>query len=97
MIVRILNEGQWESGGGAQETVDRLNELDAEVEAAVEAGDEERFAPALHALLDAVRNDGVHLPDDTLHDSDLILPPADATLDEVRALLADTDEGLIPG
>jgi hypothetical protein len=39
----------------------------------------------------------VHLPDDTLHDSDLILPPADATLDEVRALLADTDEGLIPG
>jgi len=94
MIVRILNEGQWEVG---EEMVDRLNELDAEVEAAVDAGDEGRFAPALHALLDAVRLDGVHLPDDTLHDSDLILPPADATLDEVRALLADTDEGLIPG
>ena len=94
MIVRILNEGQWEVG---EEKVDRLNELDAEVEAAVEAGDEERFAPALHALLDAVRHDGVHLPDDTLHDSDLILPPADATIDEVRALLSDTDEGLIPG
>lgn len=97
MIVRILNEGQWEVGGAAEGTLDRLNELDAEVEAAVEAGDEDRFAPALHALLDAVRRDGVHLPDDTLHDSDLILPPADATLDEVRALLADTDEGLIPG
>jgi hypothetical protein len=94
MIVRILNEGQWEVG---EEKVDRLNELDAEVEAAVDAGDEDRFTPALHALLDAVRLDGVHLPDDTLHDSDLILPPADATLDEVRALLADTDEGLIPG
>jgi len=94
MIVRILNEGQWEVG---EDKIDRLNELDAEVEAAVEAGDEERFAPALHVLLDAVRHDGVRLPDDTLHDSDLILPPADATLDEVRALLADTDEGLIPG
>ena len=94
MIVRILNEGQWEVG---EEKIDRLNELDAEVEAAVEAGDEDRFAPALHTLLDAVRHEGVHLPDDTLHDSDLILPPADATLDEVRALLADTDEGLIPG
>lgn len=94
MIVRILSEGQWEVG---EEKVDRLNELDAEVEAAVDAGDEDRFTPALHALLDAVRRDGVHLPDDTLHDSDLILPPADATLDEVRALLADTGEGLIPG
>ena len=94
MIVRILNEGQWEVG---EEKIDRLNELDAEVEAAVEAGDEDRFTPALHALLDAVRHDGVRLPDDTLHDSDLILPPADATLDEVRALLTESDEGLIPG
>jgi len=94
MIVRILNEGQWEVG---EEKLDRLNELDAEVEAAVEAGDEDRFAPALHALLDAVRTDGVRLPDDTLHDSDLILPPADATLDEVRALLTESDEGLVPG
>ena len=59
MIVRILSEGQWEVG---EEKIDRLNELDAEVEAAVEAGDEGRFAPALHALLDAVRRDGVHLP-----------------------------------
>ena len=94
MIVRILNEGQWELD---EAKIDRLNELDAEVEAAVEAGDEERFAPALHALLEALRHDGVRMPDDTLHDSDLILPPADATIDEVRALLADTDEGLIPG
>jgi hypothetical protein len=35
------------------------------------------------------------LADDTLQDSDLILPPSDATLDEVRQLLAD--DGLIPG
>jgi hypothetical protein len=47
------------------------------------------------ALLDAVRSAGTPLPADTLKDSDLILPPADATLEEVRDLL--TDEGLIPG
>ena len=34
---------------------------------------------------------------DSLDESDLILPPADATIDEVRELLSDSDEGLIPG
>jgi len=29
--------------------------------------------------------------------SDLVLPPADATLDEVRALFADGADGLVPG
>jgi hypothetical protein len=94
MIVRILNEGQWDL---ADDQVDGLNELDAEVEAAVEAGDEDRFATGLRALLAAVRSAGQKLPDDTLHDSDLILPPADADIDEVRQLLSESDEGLIPG
>jgi hypothetical protein len=42
-----------------------------------------------------VRSAGTPLADDTLEDSDLILPPADATIDEVRELLSD--DGLIPG
>jgi hypothetical protein len=94
MIVRILGEGQWNV---ADDGLDPLNVLDAEVEAAVEAGDEGRFATGLVALLDAVRSAGTPLPDESLVDSDLILPPSDATLDEVRALLTDSDEGLIPG
>ena len=44
MIVRILGEGQYDV---ADEALDRLNELDAAVEAAVEAGDETAFAAAL--------------------------------------------------
>ena len=92
MIVRILAEGQWDV---AEEKLDELNVLDAEVEAAVEVNDEDRFAAGLSALLAAVRAAGTPLPDDSLHDSDLILPPADATIDEVRELLSD--EGLIPG
>jgi hypothetical protein len=94
MIVRILGEGQWNV---ADDRLDPLNALDAEVESAVEAGDEERFAAGLTALLGAVRSTGTQLPDESLVDSDLILPPEDATIDEVRALLSDTDDGLIPG
>lgn len=92
MIVRILGEGQREV---SEEHLTELNRLDAEVEAAVEAGDEVTFSRVLAALLDGVRTAGQVLPDDALEDSDLILPPADATLDEVRALLSE--EGLIPG
>ncbi|MGH8965256.1 MAG: PspA-associated protein PspAA [Actinomycetes bacterium] len=92
MIVRILGEGQWEV---SDEQLTTLNALDSEVEAAVEAGDEVTFSNTLAALLDGVRKSGTVLPDDSLEDSDLILPPSDATLEEVKQLLSD--EGLIPG
>ncbi|HEU4514995.1 MAG TPA: hypothetical protein VFR87_17935 [Nocardioidaceae bacterium] len=91
MIVRILGEGQWEV---SEEHLVELNKLDDEVEAAVEKADETAFSNSLGALLDDVRKWGSRLPDDSLHDSDLILPPADATIDEVRHLLEG--EGLIP-
>ena len=92
MIVRILGEGQWEV---SDERLADLNRLDAAVEAAVEADDQVTFTNALAALLNDIRTTGAPLPADVLHDSDLILPPADATIEEVRALLSD--EGLIPG
>lgn len=92
MIVRILGEGQFVLPDDA---LDRLNELDSAVEVAVEAGDEAAFGPALTALLDGVRTIGTPHEVDSLDESDLILPPADATLLEVRDLL--DDDGLIPG
>jgi len=92
VIVRILGEGQYDV---AADAVARLNELDAAVETAVEAGDDAAFASALAALLEEVRTAGSPHPADSLDESDSILPPADATLEEVRSLL--TDEGLIPG
>lgn len=91
MIVRILGEGQWDV---TDDHLVELNKLDDELEKAVETGDEQVFTPAFHALLDNVRTWGTRLADDSLEDSDLILPPADATIDEVRHLLED--EGLIP-
>ena len=92
MIVRILGEGQLQVADGE---LDRLNELDAAVEAAVEADDEAAFGPSLQALLDHVRAVGEPLAGDRLEYADLILPMSDATIDEVRKMLAD--DGLIPG
>ncbi|MBA2532874.1 MAG: hypothetical protein H0V23_12350 [Nocardioidaceae bacterium] len=91
MIVRILGEGQLDVDDSE---LDALNTLDRAVESAIEAGNEEQFRSALDALLGAVRQKGRRVADDALTDSDLILPPADASLEEVRALLGD--EGLIP-
>ncbi|WP_122817140.1 PspA-associated protein PspAA [Nocardioides pantholopis] len=92
MIVRILGEGQFDL---TDADLDWLNELDTAVETAVENGDQAAFETALAALLDAVRSHGALHELDALDPSDLILPPADATIDEVRAILGD--EGLIPG
>jgi hypothetical protein len=93
MIVRILNEGQWEL---SDEAVRSLNLVDDELEKAVAANDQERLTATLGSLLFQVRDSGRVLPDDDLRDSDLILPAADSTVEEVRALLSESSEGLIP-
>jgi hypothetical protein len=92
VIVRILGEGQLEVADSA---LPELNELDAQLEAAVERGDEAGASAALAALLGRVRALGTPADPDTLAPSALILPPADATMADVRELLSD--DGLIPG
>ena len=92
MIVRIMGEGQLDI---ADSHADELNTLDDALTAAVEAGDDARFRAALGALLEAVRSLGTPVADEALVDSDLVLPYAEAHIDEVRAMLSD--EGLIPG
>ena len=92
IVVRILGEGQYDVADGAME---QLNTLDAAVESAVAAGDEAAFEQALSALLDGVRTVGVAHALDAIDSSDVILPPADATIDDVKEMLGD--EGLIPG
>ncbi len=92
MIVRILGEGQLEV---PDDKMDGLNELDADLQDAVDSGDEDRFRTTLGELLATLRSVGQPVPDDQLVPSELMLPDADADLEEVRELLGD--EGLIPG
>lgn len=92
MIVRISSDRQYEL---SDEDVDRLNELDNEAVAAADASDEGRFCELLRQMVALVHADGTPLADDDLRGSDVILPPADTTLEEARAEFSG--EGLIPG
>ncbi len=86
-----MGEGQLDV---ADDDLSALNALDDELESAIETGDEAKFRSALNALLDNVRKVGSTLPADSLAPSELILPPVDAGIEEVRQMLGD--EGLIP-
>jgi hypothetical protein len=92
MIVRIMGEGQRVLADGH---LARLNELDDELFTEVQKGDEAAFRITLNTLLGAVRELGEPLPDNSLEPSELILPSADVTLEDVRTMLRD--DGLIPG
>ena len=91
MIVRISNEGQYRLPDGDAE---RLNELNNEAVAAVEAGDEPKFSELWGQMLELVKNDGEALGDDELCESNVILPPRDITFAEAAGEF--TGEGLIP-
>lgn len=92
MIVRILGEGQLRIDDSAAQ---ELNERDAELGAAVERDDEPGYRQVLDELLSRVRSIGTPVEPGSLEPSQLIIPAPDATMADVRKLLAD--EGLIPG
>jgi hypothetical protein len=91
VIVRISTEGQYRL---PDEDADRLNELDNEAVAAVEADDEDRFHEVFESMLELVRGEGRPLEVDDLEESDVILPPPDLTF--VEAGEQFTGDGLIP-
>jgi hypothetical protein len=91
VIVRISTEDQYKL---PEKDSERLNELDNQVVAAVEAGDEARFADLFAQMIELVRSEGVKVEEDFLHESDVILPPPDVTFAE--AAQEFTGDGLIP-
>ena len=91
MIVRISTEGQYRL---PDSETDRLNELDNDAVAAVEAGDEARFHETFEQLLELVRSEGSPMTDGDLVESDVILPPPDLTFAEAGEQF--TGDGLIP-
>ena len=91
MIVRIATEAQYRL---PDEDSDRLNDLDNEAVAAVDAGDEERFNEVFASMLELIRSDGTLLGDDELEESDVILPPPDLSFTEAH--LEFSGDGLIP-
>lgn len=91
MIVRLMNEGQYRIDDGLR---DRLNEIDERAMQALDAEDEDELDMLLQRMWDLVQTDGERVPDSELVTSDLVIPPADLTLEETRKLFSD--DGLIP-
>ena len=92
MIVRIIGEGQLQLD---DTHLVELNELDDALTEAVQVDDEPLFERHLVRLVERVRSLGTPVPDDSLVESDFILPGPTSSLTEVRDLLGE--EGLIPG
>ena len=92
MIVRISGEGQWRMSSAHLAT---LNVLDNELVEMIAGCDEGTFQARLDQMLSYVRENGEPIPPDLLVESNIILPPADTTVDEARALFVG--EGLLPG
>ncbi len=91
MIIRIATEGQYKL---ADDLIGRVNSLDNEAVAAVEAGDEARFMDLFGQIIALILSEGTALPDDELHGSDVIVPPPDTSFDEAKHEF--TGDGLIP-
>jgi hypothetical protein len=91
VLIRILGEGQFEVDDSH---LAELNRLDAALEAALKTAADD-VLPALDALLDFVRTNGVRPPDHEARESDVVLPFADSSEDDIRDML--DEDGLIPG
>jgi hypothetical protein len=91
VIVRLMGEGQYRIDDGLRE---RLNELDGRAGEAMEREDEKELDARLQEMWDLVQSEGDPLPADDLSPSDVLIPPADLTLEETRELFGEN--GLIP-
>ena len=91
MIARILGTGQFEISDDLHRQLDALDE---QAVAAIDASDEETLDGVLAQMAELVESEGTRLADDYLGASDIVIPPADLTLDETRALFSE--QGLIP-
>ena len=91
MIVRLMGEGQYELD---RKYMDEINKIENNLVSKVKRGDGRQFNTEFKKLSDYVRRNGKKMPDDLLKPSDVIVPPADLTLEEAREIFKGN--GLIP-
>ena len=92
MIVRIMGEGQYRL---SQDVLERVNELDNTVVAAVDANDEDAFHESFEEMLDVIRSEGERVNANDIETSDVIVPPPDTSMAEAASDFSG--DGLIPG
>ena len=89
MIVRLMGEGQYEID---KKHLDAVNKIDNTIVQILNTG-ETAFNAEYKKLFDYVRKNGKKIPDEIIKPSDIIIPPADITLEEARKIFKG--EGLI--
>ncbi len=87
MIIRIMGEGQFLVNSSLFDT---LNALDNRIVEHVQKGDEPEYRKLLAELIGAIQREGKPVDDTTLIESDIIVPPANMTLAEARAVFTGT-------
>lgn len=87
MIIRIMGEGQFNVKSSL---FDDLNKLDNTIVEYVQKGNEPEYKKTLAKLIATIKRKGQVVDDKELVESDIIVPPADMTLEEARAVFKGT-------
>lgn len=84
--MRILGQGRYDVPDA---DIPVIEQLDDELNDALERNDENEFRGALNDLIQQIRHVGTLLPPDDVQTSTLVVPHEGSTLAEVQALLAE--------
>lgn len=91
MIVRIMGEGQFRVD---EKQLQAMNDLDAAIEADLRDNDGAEFRSHLEGML-VIARQGTPLAIDEFEPSDVVLPPVDASIEELKEMM--NQDGLVPG
>ena len=92
MIIRILGIGQFKLD---DRHIDSLNKIDNQIVEHVSKGREKEFRKDLAKIISMIQEKGEAIDPAEIVPSDIIVPPADMTLDEAKQVFSG--EGLIKG
>jgi hypothetical protein len=92
MIIRILGIGQFKLD---DRHIDSLNKIDNQIVEHVSKGREKEFRADLARIISMIQESGEAIDPAEIISSDIIVPPADMTLEEARQVFCG--EGLIKG
>lgn len=90
MIVRIMSDGQYCVNDTFRSA---LKEMDSSIVHSMLFGDDKVFTTGLTNMIHAIRSEGQRIDDAELVRSDIIVPPADLTLQEAQAIFVMTGWG----
>jgi len=87
MIIRVIGQGQYQVKSSL---FDDLNKIDNQIVEYVQKGNEKAYKKSLAELIGRIVKEGETLDHKEIIESDIIVPPADMTLDEARQVFKGT-------